>query len=512
MTKGRVQRSRITVEVDPAVRAFLEGWAQEEGRGAEQFAAPVTDRDCGQADGGPCRTTKGQYQDRIRHIANRRPAGTTMIDYSEPEISWRASEEIASWRRVLNQTIGDVRPNLERASVELLRLAKIEPRSKQTIVDELAALALTAGIDDDEAQAIFARAANAPPDTMNGAANARAAGSKNALVAFPLQAFENIRLQAERHNYLVKGLLANTGLAVIWGPPKCGKSFWAADLGMHIALGRDYRCHSVKQATVVYVALEGRHGFPARVEAFRRHHNVDLVAKSSQLIAAIKAQLGKNLPGVLFLDTLNRSLVGSESKDEDMARFLAAAEKVAQELSCAVVIVHHCGIDASRPRGHTSLSGAVESQLKVERASTGEVIVTVELAKDFAEGTEIVSQLEPVPLGTDADGDPITSLVVVPCETVPKARASTRRLSPRQQLALAVLDECAAGGGTPAPPSLQLPARTTVVQVNAWREELYCKSVFDREAKSPREEFKRVRMQLQARALIGVNGELVWKA
>jgi RecA-family ATPase len=47
-----------------------------------------------------------------------------------------------------------------------------------------------------------------------------------------------------------------------------------------------------------------------------------------------------------------------------MARFLAAAEKVAQELNCAVVIVHHCGIDASRPRGHTSLSGAVESQLK----------------------------------------------------------------------------------------------------------------------------------------------------
>ena len=54
---------------------------------------------------------------------------------------------------------------------------------------------------------------------------------KNALVAFPLQAFENVRLQTEHRNYLVKGLLANTGLAVIWGPPKCGKSFWAADLG-----------------------------------------------------------------------------------------------------------------------------------------------------------------------------------------------------------------------------------------------------------------------------------------
>jgi AAA domain len=338
------------------------------------------------------------------------PIGTMS---AAPEISWQASELVASWRRVLNQTAGDVRPNLERAAVELLRLSQIEPGSKQAIVDELANLALIGGIDDDEAQAIFARAAEAPPDPINGR---------------PLPA------------------------------------------------------------------------------------SLDLVAKSGQLIASIKAQLGENLPGVLFLDTLNRSLVGSESKDEDMARFLAAAEKVAQELNCAVVIVHHCGIDASRPRGHTSLSGAVESQLKVERTAAGEVIVTVELAKDFAEGTEIVSRLERVELGTDVDGDPITSLVVVPAEASPTARNITRKLSDRQRLALAALDECAAASGGPAPAELQLPARTIVVQLSAWREELYRKGVLDRDAKSPREEFKRVRTSLQARGLIGIRDDLAWKA
>jgi hypothetical protein len=347
---------------------------------------------------------------------------------------------------------------------------------------------------------------------------------KKALVAFPLQAFKNICLDTERRGYLVKGLLVTTGLAVIWGPPKCGKSFWAADLGMHIALGWDYRGHKVQQAPVVYIALEGRHGFAARVEAFRRHHGVesapfyllsaslDLVAKAGELIASIKAQLGTALPGVIFLDTLNRSLVGSESKDEDMARFLAAAEKVAGELNCAVVIVHHCGIDASRPRGHTSLSGAVESQLKVERIGTGEVVVTVELAKDFPEGTEIVSRLDRVDLGTDADGDPITSLVVLPVEGPIQRRTVPRKLSSRQKLALAALDDCAASSGTPAPAGLQLPARTIVVQLSAWREELYARGVLDRDAKNPREEFKRIRTQLQAHGLIGVNGELVWKA
>jgi hypothetical protein len=134
------------------------------------------------------------------------------------------------------------------------------------------------------------------------------------------------------------------------------------------------------------------------------------------------------------------------------------------------------------------------------------------LAKDFAEGTEIVSRLERVELGTDADGDPITSLVVLPTEGSPTKRVVIRKLSDRQRLALAALDECAATSGQPAPATMQLPARTTVVRLSAWREELYRKGVLDRDAKNPREEFKRLRQQLQARGLIGVTGELVWKA
>ena len=154
----------------------------------------------------------------------------------------------------------------------------------------------------------------------------------------------------------------------------------------------------------------------------------------------------------------------------------------------------------------------MESQLKVERVNGGEVFVTVELAKDFAEGTEVVSRLERVELGTDVDGDPITSLVVLPVDGPIQRRAITRKLSPRQQLALAALDECATNEGTPAPASMQLPARTLVVQLNAWREELYRKRVLDRDAKSRREEFKRVRQQLQARGLVGIRDDLVWKA
>jgi hypothetical protein len=265
------------------------------------------------------------------------------------------------------------------------------------------------------------------PIKPNGQDNTPPTGKE--LVAYPLQAFADIQLDLTQRPYLVKGVIPNAGLTVVWGPPKCYKSFGATDIALHIALNWEYRGLKVRQAPVVYVALEGQRGFPDRIEAFKRQHGVstapfyllatslDLVKKCDQLIASIRAQLGETLPGAVFLDTLNRSLVGSESKDEDMAAYLSAAEKVAAQLSCAVIIVHHCGIDASRPRGHTSLTGAVESQIKVERPDDYTVIMTVEYAKDFEEGTKIVSRLEKVILGIDADGDKCTSLAVLPVDT-----------------------------------------------------------------------------------------------
>jgi hypothetical protein len=345
-----------------------------------------------------------------------------------------------------------------------------------------------------------------------------------ATVAFPLMAFENIKLDTERRVYLVKELLPSTGLAVIWGPPKCGKSFWTIDLALHIALGWGYRGRRVQQAVVVYIALEGRNGIPARLEAFRRYHDVksapfylvttplDLINKADALIASVQAQLGDTRPGAVFIDTLNRSLVGSESNDEDMARYLAAARKIGEKFGCVIAIVHHCGIDGSRPRGHTSLSGTVDVQLAVKRGAPGNVVVTVELAKDLAEGAKICSRLESVEVGTDPDENPITSRVVLPGEVSSAGHATARKLSDRQQRAFDTLDKCLSSpAGERAPADLHLPASTIVVSISAWREELHSRGVLDRNATNPREDFRRVLKGLQARGLIGVRSELVWK-
>jgi AAA domain len=245
--------------------------------------------------------------------------------------------------------------------------------------------------------------------------------------------FNNIQLGTNRR-YLVKGLIPHPGLTVIWGPPKCGKSFWTFDLAMHVALGREYRGKRVQQGAVVYCCFEGQEGFKARAEAFRQKHIVedvdaeipfhlmpvtlDLIREHGDLIAAIRAA-GID-PVMVNLDTLNRSLFGSENSDEDMGGYVRAADAIREAFNCAVPIVHHCGVEGSRPRGHTSLTGAAEAQISVGRDVADNVVVTVECMKDGEPGEVIVSKLERIEVGIDDDGDPITSCIVVEAEGVAK--------------------------------------------------------------------------------------------
>ena len=77
---------------------------------------------------------------------------------------------------------------------------------------------------------------------------------------FKLRPFASLDFKC-KSTYLVKRLIPQEGLVVIWGPPKCGKSFWTFDLTMHIAMGRlDYRGRRVKQTPSSTARLKVRPG------------------------------------------------------------------------------------------------------------------------------------------------------------------------------------------------------------------------------------------------------------
>ena len=237
---------------------------------------------------------------------------------------------------------------------------------------------------------------------------------------FPLIAFDDMRPGTEP-NYLVDELFPAAGLALVYGAPKSGKSFWVFDAVMHVALGWEYRDRAVQQGPVIYCAFEGAHGYRKRSEAFRRHHcltderpplfivpgRADLIRDHASLIGDMQGQLRDigvaQLPKAVVLDTLNKSLTGSESKDVDMANYIAAAEAIQKVFGCLVIIVHHHGIEESRPRGHTSLRGAVDAQIKITRDEQNNIIAEIEDMRDGPEGAQIASRLVVVEVGDGPD-------------------------------------------------------------------------------------------------------------
>ena len=280
---------------------------------------------------------------------------------------------------------------------------------------------------------------------------------------FKLIEFNDV-VMGDQAPYLVKGLIPTDGLTVIWGPPKCGKSFWAHDVAMHVALGWEYRGRTVKRGPVVYVACEGERGLRARIEAWRRDRletyenfvplwllptRLNLIEEWPELCNAIRTALSVVDPVAIVIDTLNRSLAGSENSDEDMAAYVGACDMIRECFpGVAVIVVHHCGHDATRPRGHTSLIGALDAQIAVKRLGDDTIVTEVERMKDGAEGAKTVSKLKVVEVGIDEDGDAITSCVVEPCEPTAADTDDGPRLTANQNTMFTILHSAGSAGLT----------------------------------------------------------------
>ena len=170
-----------------------------------------------------------------------------------------------------------------------------------------------AGPDGKPRQRIVRAARGKAKEEGNGL-DAAAQGRRFELIPFDKIAFDTTPA------YLVKGIVPRVGLIIVWGPPKCGKSFLVFDMVMHIALGWPYRGRRVRQGAIVYCAFEGQAGLKNRVEAFRQKNlpegadgipfylmadAMNLVADHQALIASVRATLGDTKPAAIVLDTLD---------------------------------------------------------------------------------------------------------------------------------------------------------------------------------------------------------------
>lgn len=215
-------------------------------------------------------------------------------------------------------------------------------------------------------------------------------------------AFEN-RPQRE---WLIPKLLPKSGIVLVYGLPRCGKSFLTMSWAMCVASGVPWLGRPVAHGPVAYIAAEGGSGLGPRMKAWKTHHRYSgksgvkwfdqtlVLTDASNFVELVNA-LREDLTGapvLIVLDTFSRCSGGvDEDKASEIARFIAAADMLQQEFHCTVLIVHHTGKDAQRgPRGSSVFLGNVETAINVTATTEG-CLVTCTKQKDARE-------FEPVPL------------------------------------------------------------------------------------------------------------------
>lgn len=266
--------------------------------------------------------------------------------------------------------------------------------------------------------------------------------------------------------YLVKGLLDVAVMAVVYGPSNSGKTFWTIDLAYHIAIGAPWRGRRVIQASVLYLAAEGGRGVINRVAALKQAHGVldvplavkraglDLLHDQADLqhivdlSAEVKAKL-PDAPHLIVIDTLSRVMAGGdENSAADMTALIRNIDAIRAATGATTLLVHHTGKDAARgARGHSSLRAATDTEIEIANEDGARAAVVTK-QRDHNGGETFAFDLESVTLGTDQDGDDVTSCIVkvTDAEEFQAAKKAAKGRGKNQQIIMEAFDQMVSEG------------------------------------------------------------------
>lgn len=283
--------------------------------------------------------------------------------------------------------------------------------------------------------------------------------------------------------WLVRGLLVDGGLSVVYGPPKSSKTFVALDLALNIAHGREWYGLPVKQGGVLYVSGEGQSGVRQRMKAWRKEHdgddapplfamvprsinlfdNEDDVGTLIDLVKDVAEPMGQPVALVVF-DTLARMMgSGDEDRARDINVIVNSAERIQRETGAHVMIVHHSGKDRDRGmRGSNALLGAVDTAIEVTKdAETKLCKAKVTAIKDGGEIGPFAYTLRQTAVGMDEEGHELLSCVIDPAGATQGVR--TAKLSQPEERALALLRDMLRDNG-------DMLGQNQNVPVGTWRD------------------------------------------
>ena len=238
--------------------------------------------------------------------------------------------------------------------------------------------------------------------------------------------------------WLIENVLHCGAEGVIIGGPGKGKTFTLLDIGLRVASGERWAGNPTLQGGVVYIAAEDQAEINTRLRAWQEKHGpigddcpFDVIPVAPDFahgqgdahelidhIDEIEAKRSSQTV-LIILETLNRAMPGGdESGSKDMGSALNCLRLLRGATGAATLTAHHPGwSNPGRGRGHSSLFGAVDTQIIMEDHN-----MVVDKLRNGKRGYTVRFQLPPVSY-VARDGRTITSCYFKPIEANDGLRA-----------------------------------------------------------------------------------------
>jgi hypothetical protein len=352
-----------------------------------------------------------------------------------------------------------------------------------------------------------------------------------------IEAWDDI--QDEPVEWLIHGILPSKSFSALFGPPGSFKSFIALDMAEAIATGRPWMGNQIEQqGAVLYICGEGFGGMGARIKACQIHHstpkgapiyvirhqlNLRSSAEDFNALMMAVVQLVETTGiefQLLIIDTLARAFGGGNENDSDaMGSFITSMGKIQEFLACALMVLHHSGKDLAKGlRGHSSLLGAVDTQLEILRfEDQAKGIISLTKQKDGQDGIRIGFEMVEIEISSSSLGfDPVVSLAVQASDEAvnemsrkaSKGNQDNKGNGKNQRLEMLCLETVVRSKGII---KFVDKKQRMAVNLEEWRQELWEKmGCTDEDKNTFKTAWSRAKTRLQDAGLIGIRDKLVW--
>lgn len=226
--------------------------------------------------------------------------------------------------------------------------------------------------------------------------------------------------------YLIDGWLTQGTFARIVGAPGSFKTFAAIHMAMCVATGKPFFGGvDVVEGKVLYLIAEGVDGFKKRIQAWVKRFSFDeskkkhlrflpdpIQVKDAEWLQFIEV-CREEKPILIVLDTQARITLGiEESSNSEMGEVVQRIEELRKATGACILLVHHAGHGQERGRGASAMLAAVNTELLMTKAATGNAKLENQKEKDEADGRFLELIPEIITLGKDTRDKDITSVVL----------------------------------------------------------------------------------------------------